>query len=156
MLYLRRWNLLVKLKLRRVIDMTIDEAIARERQQAKEQRNHIGTWDEEYSKKCELYAEEHEQLVERLEELRELRVTVSELQCEMQATGALLNERDKETRNNAIDDFAEKLNAKCDGMIKDKWNSNVAPISWAEAYADFKDDIDEIAEQLKAGGENEI
>ena len=53
--------------------------------------------------------------------------------------------------NKAIDDFAEKLNAKCDGMIKDKWNSNVAPISWAEAYADFKDDIDEIAEQLKVG-----
>ena len=51
----------------------------------------------------------------------------------------------------AIDDFAEKLNAKCDGMIKNKWNSNVAPISWAEAYADFKDDIDDISEQLKAG-----
>ena len=49
----------------------------------------------------------------------------------------------------AIDDFAEKLNAKCNGMIKDKQNSNVAPISWAEAYADFKDDIEEIAEQLK-------
>ena len=57
--------------------------------------------------------------------------------------------------NKAIDDFAEKMNAKCDGIIKEKWNSNVAPISWAEAYADFKDDIDEIAEQLKAGGENE-
>ena len=53
--------------------------------------------------------------------------------------------------NKAIDDFADKLNAKCDGMIKEKWNSNVAPISWAEAYADFKDDIDELAEQLKAG-----
>ena len=89
--------------------MTIDEAIARERQQAKEQRNHIGAWDDEYSKKCEVYAEEHEQLAEWLEELRELRVTVSELQCEMQATGALLNERDKETRNKAIDDFAAKI-----------------------------------------------
>ena len=53
-----------------------------------------------------------------------------------------------------IDEFADKLNAKCSEMIKDKWNSNVAPISWAEAYADFKDDIDEIAEELKAGGEN--
>ena len=49
----------------------------------------------------------------------------------------------------------EELNAKCDGMIKDKWNSNVAPISWAEAYADFKDDIDDIAEQLKAGVTND-
>ena len=67
-----------------------------------------------------------------------------------------LSKIDKETYskiyNKAIDDFAEKLNTKCDGMIKDKWNSNVAPVSWAEAYADFKDDIDEIAEQLKAGG----
>ena len=54
----------------------------------------------------------------------------------------------------AIDGFAETSKAKCDGIIKDKWNSNVAPVSWAEAYADFKDDIDEIAEQLKAGGEN--
>ena len=57
--------------------------------------------------------------------------------------------------NKAIDDFAEKLNAKCDGMIKEKWNSNVAPISWAEAYADFKDDIDEMAEKLKAGVKND-
>ena len=54
-----------------------------------------------------------------------------------------------------VDDFAEKLNVKCDGMIKEKWNSNVAPISWAEAYADFKDDIDDIAEQLKAGVAND-
>lgn len=54
-----------------------------------------------------------------------------------------------------IDEFADKLNAKCNGMIKEKWNSNVAPISWAEAYADFKDDIEEIAEELKAGGNNE-
>ena len=55
-----------------------------------------------------------------------------------------------------IDEFADKLNAKCSGMIKDKWNSNVAPISWAEAYADFKDDIDVITEQLKAGVKYEI
>ena len=57
----------------------------------------------------------------------------------------------KEGYKKAIDDFASKLRTKCDGMIKEEWNSNVAPISWAEAYADFKDDIDEIAEQLKAG-----
>ena len=61
----------------------------------------------------------------------------------------------KDGYEQAIDDFAEKLNAKCNGMIKDKWNSNVAPISWAEAYADFKDDIDDIAEQLKVGITND-
>ena len=61
----------------------------------------------------------------------------------------------KDGYKQGVDDFAEKLNEKCDGMIKDKWNSNVAPISWAEAYADFKDDIDDIAEQLKAGIAND-
>ena len=54
--------------------LSIDEAIARERQLAKEQRSHIGTWNDEYSKKCELYAEEHEQLAEWLEELKELKL----------------------------------------------------------------------------------
>ena len=61
----------------------------------------------------------------------------------------------KDGYKQGVDDFAEKLNEKCDGMIKDKWNSNVAPISWAEAYADFKDNIEEIAEQLKAGIAND-
>ncbi len=57
--------------------------------------------------------------------------------------------------NKAIDDFAKKLNEKCDEIIKVKWNSTVAPISWSEAYADFKDDIEEIAEQLKEVENNE-
>ena len=61
----------------------------------------------------------------------------------------------KDGYKQGVDDFAEKLNAKCDGMIKDKWNSNVAPISWAEAYADFKDDINDIATQLKSGIAND-
>ena len=73
-------------------------------------------------------------------------ITFKELDC---------SKHDKEIYSKAIDDFVEKLNAKCDGMIKEKWNSNVAPISWAEAYADFKDDIDEIARQLKAGVTND-
>ena len=50
--------------------LSIDEAIKRERQQAKEQRDHIGTWDDEYSKKCEVWAEEHEQIANWLEELK--------------------------------------------------------------------------------------
>lgn len=53
--------------------MKIDEAIEREKQKAKEQRSHIGTFNEEYSKKCEMWAEEHEQLAEWLEELKEMR-----------------------------------------------------------------------------------
>ena len=53
--------------------LSIDEAIARERQQAKEQRSRIGTWDDEYSKKCEVWAEEHEQIAEWLEELKAIK-----------------------------------------------------------------------------------
>ena len=50
-----------------------------------------------------------------------------------------------------IDEFARKLYKRCNEMIKQTWGSNTAPVSWAEAYANFKEDIDEIAEQLKEG-----
>ena len=50
-------------------------------------------------------------------------------------------------RADAIDEFARKLYEGCNEMIKQTWGSNTAPVSWAEAYANFKEDIDEIAEQ---------
>ena len=56
----------------------------------------------------------------------------------------------KNERNEAIDEFARKLYEVCNEMIE-ACGSNTAPISWAEAYADFKVDIEDIAEQLKAG-----
>ena len=55
----------------------------------------------------------------------------------------------KNERNEAIDEFARKLYEGCNEMIRRTWCSNTAPMSWAEAYANFKEDIDEIAEQLK-------
>lgn len=62
--------------------MTLDEAIARERRLAKEQRSHIGTWDDEYSKKCEVYAEEHEQIANWLEELKTNRIALEKVKAE--------------------------------------------------------------------------
>ena len=123
--------------------MTLDEAILHAREVASIQRNNdklnktLGKISPYYNTDCIKCAEEREQLAEWLEELKTYRECNV---CEY---------------NKALDDFAEKLNEKCDGMIKDKWNSNVAPISWAEAYADFKDDINDIAEQLKAGITND-
>ena len=132
--------------------MTIDEAIAHAREVANEQKRRSGICVQNNSEcdkfsACLKCAEEHEQLAEWLEELKSYRASVF--------SGDMTQTMLKEEYCKAVDDFAEKLNAKCDGMIKDKWNSNVAPISWAEAYADFKDDIDDIAEQLKAGVTND-
>ena len=135
-----------------MIDMTIDEAIAHAREVASEQKRRSGICVQNNSEcdkfsACLKCSEEHEQLAEWLEELKSYRASVF--------SGDMTQKMLKEEYNKAIDDFAEKLNAKCDGIIKVKWDSTVAPISWAEAYADFKDDIDEIAEQLKAGEVNE-
>ena len=131
--------------------MTLDEAILHAREVAERNRKQYKNCPSDRTdiryQTCEECAEEHEQLAEWLEELKSYRTSVF--------SGDMTQIMLKEEYCKAVDDFAEKLNEKCDGMIKDKWNSNVAPVSWAEAYADFKDDIDEIAEQLKAGGENE-
>ena len=131
--------------------MTLDEAILHAREVAVRNRKQYKNCPSDRTdiryQTCEECAEEHEQLAEWLEELKSYRASVF--------SGDMTQIMLKEEYCKAVDDFAEKLNAKCDGMIKEKWNSNVAPISWAEAYADFKDDIEDIAEQLKVGGEND-
>ena len=40
----------------------------------------------------------------------------------------------------AID--GDELQELCNRRIQETWNSGTAPVSWAHAYADFKDDID--------------
>ena len=131
--------------------MTLDEAILHAREVAvrnrKQYKNCPSDRTDIRHQTCEECAEEHEQLAEWLEDLKSYRTSVF--------SGDMTQIMLKEEYCKAINDFAEKLNAKCDGMIKEKWNSNVAPISWAEAYADFKDDIDEITEELKAGVTND-
>ena len=112
--------------------MTIDEAIARERQQAKEQRNHIGTWDDEYSKKCEVYAEEHEQLAEWLELLKWYEQGMEDIPSE---SGVLPKDVYHAGYNNAIDDFVNS----CKEDIL------------CQSFGLHANGIERIAEQLKAG-----
>ena len=147
--------------------MTLDEAIQRENKIAEENQKIVDTeivFDdvslsqlycddteviEEHLSNYRKCAEYHKQIADWLKELVMLRLD----SCMIHIPERL--HLVENGYNKALDDFAEKLNAKCDRMIKEKWNSNVAPISWAEAYADFKDDIDEIKEELKVGEKNE-
>lgn len=54
----------------------------------------------------------------------------------------------REAKANAYKEFAEKLQAFCKGIIAQKWNEKVAPISWSCAYADFIDDIDNLLKEM--------
>lgn len=108
--------------------MTIDEAIARERQLAKEQRSHIGTWDDEYSKKCEVYAEEHEQIANWLEELKTNRIALEKANGYLEVNHRL-------GYNKAIDDAKSVILQTLDNEI-------------------LVDTLHLRLEQLKAGGEN--
>lgn len=109
--------------------MTIDEAIARERQLAKEQRSHVGTWDDEYSKKCKVYAEEHEQIAEWLEELKELREKNETLKALYEDVRKEGNNLLKRERNKTIDEFVQIFKSRT--TMENKL-------------------VDEIAEELKA------
>lgn len=37
---------------------------------------------------------------------------------------------------------ADELRKLCSRMMQDPWNDMAAPISWAKAYGDFRDDVD--------------
>ena len=123
--------------------MTIDEAIAREKQLAKEQRIHIGTWDDEYSKKCEVYAEEHEQLAEWLEELKSIKENSISKEAFEKMKSKAYKKGHRQGYNKAIDDFADKIIDLCDdGEFMNRFNEFPATT------------ILEIAEQLREGVED--
>ena len=112
--------------------MTIDEAIEHAREVAEIQRNNdklnktLGKSSPYYNTDCIKCAEEHAQLAEWLEELKSYRASVF--------SGDMTQKMLKEEYCKAVDDFAESVK----NLIADS------------SVIRFKD-IDEIAEQLKAG-----
>ena len=121
--------------------MTIDEAIARIREVAKKHRNdivpkeryHNMPWIDKNNEVSMKSAEEHEQLAEWLEELKRRR----EYDGEIIGSGTLNNEYNQ-GYNKALDDIVTKV-------------KEIVGMDWEWDFC-F---IDQIAEQLKAGGENE-
>ena len=119
--------------------MMLDEAIAK----YKEIANTDANCPAHCNISCDKCVQESKQLAEWLEELKELRsMTAGHLYAVAFNMGYLKAE--KEARNKAIDDFKSRLEERilAGKMIDEKF-----------AYID-NCDIDEIAEQLKAGGGN--
>ena len=117
--------------------MTLDEAILHAREKAREKmleyENHYDKDEHYYPRQCKRCAEEHEQLAEWLEELKAFR--------ENKWTDIYI----KRGYDKAIDDFVANVK---DALITDYSVFNTDDIRI------FIDIIEEIAEQLKAGGEN--
>ena len=111
--------------------MTLDEAILHAREVAERNRKQYKNCPSDRTdiryQTCEECAEEHEQLAEWLEELKSYRASVF--------SGDMTQTMLKEEYCKAVDDFAESVK----NLIADS------------SVIRFKD-IDEIAEQLKAGG----
>ena len=123
--------------------MSIDEAIAHAREVASEQKRRSGICVQNNSEcdkfsACLKCSEEHEQLAEWLEELKSYRASVF--------SGDMTQKMLKEEYNKAIDDFAENIRL---------YYSLKQETSYvATTYEDLINYIFDLAEQLKAGGEN--
>ena len=117
-------------------NMDIDERIAYERKWAEKNRqiinsDSVDSVDDEINMNCLKCAEEHEQLAEWLEELKKI----------------------KSRKENYYDGFKEGKQVGYDKAIDD-FKSEVKDLINNSTVIRHKD-VDEIAEQLKAGGENE-
>ncbi len=95
--------------------MTLDEAIAHAREVAEEKYRDAsmyaddnGLYAKEYAE-CRFCAEEHEQLAEWLEELKQLRAEIAEMHDERQAECAFKKEHDEQIRVDAIDEYKQKI-----------------------------------------------
>ena len=124
--------------------MSIDEAIAHAREVANEQKRRSGICVQNNSEcdkfsACLKCSEEHEQLAEWLEELKSYRASVF--------SGYMTQKMLKEEYNKAIDDFVEKIELKYLGVHPDDLYERYYP-------REICKQVKELAEQLKAGGEN--
>ena len=133
--------------------MSIDEAIAHAREVAEKQRKDNDNCEykaeygckecaDYYSKPCIECAEEHEQLAEWLEELKAYREIGTVEECK----NSVLNI--PKAYNKAIDDFAEKLKEMANNS-----STKYIRLSGKETITTYG--VEQIAEQLKAGGEND-
>ena len=113
--------------------MTLDEAIKHVREVAEENREEaMNAFFPPYADECESCAEEHEQLVSWLEELKELREFKTTYQKGMDYSYATF------MYNKAIDDFIKKL----EEHEHKNWIDNLEyGITWS--------DIEQITEELK-------
>lgn len=121
--------------------MSIDEAIAHAREVASEQKRRSGICVQNNSEcdkfsACLKCSEEHEQLAEWLEELKSYRASVF--------SGDMTQKMLKEEYNKAIDDLLEDANEMAIEVDADTYTMKAIGIGLLE----------NIAEQLKAGGEN--
>lgn len=53
-----------------------------------------------------------------------------------------------EIKAEAIKEFAERLHCHCESIINDPWNEKVYPNSWACAYQEFEDVIDNLVKEM--------
>lgn len=143
--------------------MSIDEAIAHAREVAEKQRKdndnckyksqygYKGCADY-YSKPCIECAEEHEQLVEWLEELKAYREigTVEGYKSAIECyTEEYILKKSNKQYNKAIDDFAERLIRYVDcGHLCSPTEARWSDLSVVKM-------VEELAEQLKVGGKND-
>lgn len=51
-------------------------------------------------------------------------------------------------KSEAVRKFAEKLKEYCNEITNQEWNKRTLPVSWADAYEDFIDDIDRLLEEM--------
>ena len=51
-------------------------------------------------------------------------------------------------KSKAVREFAEKLKEYCNEIANQEWNKRTLPVSWADAYKDFIDDIDQLLEEM--------
>ena len=120
--------------------MTIDEAITHAREVAEIQRNNdklnktLGKSSPYYNTDCIKCAEEHEQLVELLEELKALKNGLN-IKCD--SLNEALEKGKKVGYNKALDDFVNACEKQFATM-------------YGQRYVDMRD-IKEIAEQLRWG-----
>ena len=63
-------------------------------------------------------------------------------------------EQIERAKTEAYEEFAERVHCHCQNIINQEWNKKISPVSWADAYQQFDDEVDNLLKEM-VGEDNE-
>lgn len=100
-------------------------------------------------KRRQIYIERLQEYYRRYNGLKE---ETEELRIEVEYAREKISQMEEfiiTVKSEAVREFAEKLKEHCNEITNQEWNKKTFPVSWADAYEGFVDDIDRLVEEMR-------
>jgi hypothetical protein len=126
------------------IKSDIVDLINRQQAEIEEARIGVKSYKGKYESAVKTAQELQTIIAEKQAEIERLQIRLRKERHQFADLGKMYSE----IRAEAIKEFAERLHCHCQSIINDEWNNKVCPVSWASAYEEIEEVIDNLVKEM--------